>query len=190
MYISVCFFVRVNIIRSRLVVFAIMKHFLIMLMLVVAFTDAVWGIVSAGDRVRQEEECRQLGFNKAELKCHYCQPLLEHTGSEELHGECLACCAAEDQTPQRTYVRARIEQRGISYLVEETRSELGMFYKAYKDKFGNRLRLVEKFSFYGPRLVLEDGNGGEDFEIGITGWTKDTLHDYLVQALGMQSKKE
>ncbi|RNF04888.1 hypothetical protein TraAM80_05026 [Trypanosoma rangeli] len=168
----------------RAVKVASMKHVVIFVAVALMFAAAF--VASA----RTEEECHQLGFNRAEVKCHHCPSLLEHTGSAELEQECLSCCAADDQMPRRTYARARIEQMGISYLIEETRGELGMFYKRFKDKFGNRVRFVEARLFYGPRLVLEDDNGGEELEMNIMGWTKDTLHDYLVQALGMAPRKE
>ncbi|RNF17293.1 uncharacterized protein Tco025E_04881 [Trypanosoma conorhini] len=166
-----------------------MKHVLLLLAVAVAFAAAPWPVAAAAAAARSEEECRQLGFSRAEVRCNYCQPLLEHTGSAELWQECLSCCAAEEQAPQRTFARARIERRGISYVIEDTRSELGMFYKRFKDKFGSRVRFVEQKS-YEPRLVLEDDGGGEDLEMSIVGWTKDALHDYLLQALGLAPRGE
>lgn len=142
------------------------------------------GVVGAGERTA--DECRQLGFEKGDVKCRYCQPLLQHTGSAALQQECLSCCVEDDQAARRIYTSARIELRSVEYELSEPRSEITMFHRAYKDKFGSRLVFVTQYNAFWPRLVLEDKNTGQELEMSLVGWTKDSLHDYLVRALGME----
>ncbi|KEG13590.1 hypothetical protein DQ04_00911020 [Trypanosoma grayi] len=167
-----------------------MRKFMLAVVVLLVSLCAVWARAESSGSptavaTRSVDECRRLGFLKADAKCQYCQPLLQKTGSAEMHEECLSCCTVDDQAPSRTYASARIELRGLHSELGETRSELGMFYQAYKEKFGRRLQWVTKHTAFWPRLVLQDEDGGEELEMSLIGWTKDGMHDYLMQALGM-----
>ncbi|KAH9593068.1 hypothetical protein LSM04_008447 [Trypanosoma melophagium] len=161
----------------------------LLLLLGVVLLISLHSVGVTGSTERTADACQQLGIDKNEAKCRYCAALLKHTESAAVEQECLSCCVEdeEDKKGRRIYARARIELRAVEYEVSESRSEITMFYRAYKEKFGPRLSFVSKYNALWPRLVLEEKDTGEEFEMSIVGWTKDGLHDYLVQAFGMQS---
>ncbi|ORC91673.1 uncharacterized protein TM35_000052690 [Trypanosoma theileri] len=164
---------------------------LLLLSIILFISHNLVGVVLVGGKNNKNErtadECRSLGFEKGEVKCRYCPSLLQHTESAALHQECLSCCTEDDQTEKRIYTHARIELRSVENELSEPRSEITMFHRDYKEKFGSRLTFVTRYNAWWPRLVLEDKNSGAELEVSLAGWTKDSLHDYLVQAFGMES---
>ena len=55
-----------------------------------------------------ERDCAALGFTQA-LRCSSCAQLEAIVKDEELHGDCLACCAEDCGAGGVAFARARLE---------------------------------------------------------------------------------
>lgn len=151
----------------------------------VVLAVALVASADAGIAPKSTDECLKLGYHRELVECRSCETLLAHTGSTELHHECLECCSAAKDSEEREviYTSARI-------VVPRTTHGLGLssridaFVEQYKDEPYFEHVTVEG-SVPGvlmPELILQSPEGDE-LRIQLYTFESHKIHELLSKKL-------
>lgn len=137
-------------------------------------------------------ECLLRGFDKDVVQCKNCEKLFMLTKSTELKAECEKCCTAikgDAAEAQTRYAAARIEGRQIFRALDaSSMGALAMFYRTFKkEPYFEHLSFSDRQSALYPQIVLLDDDGKEALTLRITGWSPETLHDFLTKKIKVEA---
>ncbi|CBH17037.1 hypothetical protein, conserved [Trypanosoma brucei gambiense DAL972] len=158
------------------------------LLVSLALSRGSFADVDIGDsKGRPADECRLLGFDKPSVRCGHCTLLKQHTTNFTLYEECLSCCVDEKVPQLLWYATARLVVKSKSR--DEPDREVDKFLAKYRNKFGNRLQVVNSAIGQPTHLIMVGDRGTRDAQWVVEDWSVSSLHDYLVRAFNMETEE-
>eukprot|EP00760_Papus_ankaliazontas_P033716 PhM_4_TR6678/c0_g1_i1/m.84941 len=132
------------------------------------------------------EECLDLGFVSADLRCSTCDELLKTTNDNSLDTECRQCCSsAADGDDSSASVSGASFVRGELHIVKRVVQRM-VTYQTLVEKALPRfpsMRVVYQ-EFGAPRLHMYREGDSEPDVFPIHDWSTDTVVDFLEKKLG------
>ncbi|CAD5229581.1 unnamed protein product [Bursaphelenchus okinawaensis] len=127
------------------------------------------------DTEMSAEECKEVGFNKATLKCPTCK-LLPQYNLDLIVSDCEKCCIKESEKSHEKYPSAQIE---VCECNLQRFPQVNAFVKTeLSQQWGNKLRIRHVRGTL-PTIVLKDGAGKPQKTLNIEKWDTDTITDFL-----------
>ena len=122
-----------------------------------------------------EEECKELGYVKASLKCPSCH-LMSQFNLEQIITDCLRCCSPEKKEAHERYPSAELEVCECNLYRFQ---QIAAFVKGdMKDEWGSKLKIRHVRGVL-PTIVLKSADGQTQKSLNVEKWDTDTLREFL-----------